>query len=54
MTTDTAQVYTLSANAAFKAEYNKPLRWAVLLALLITIIALIVSPEIKFKPWESH
>jgi hypothetical protein len=51
MTQDSAKNYTLSANAAFKAQYQKTLRWSVLLAFLITAIAFIVSPEIKFKPY---
>ena len=51
MTQDTVKNFTLSANAAFKAQYQKTLRWSVLLAFLVTIIAFIVSPEIKFKPY---
>ena len=51
MTTDTADLqYTISANAEFKGQYNKTLRWSVLLAFLVTIVAFIVSPEIKFTP----
>lgn len=46
------EVYTISANAAFKAQYTKTLRWSALLAVLITIIAFIVSPEIKFTPYK--
>ena len=52
MTTDTAKHYTMSANAEFKAQYQKTLRWSVILAILITIIAFIVSPEIRFKPYK--
>jgi protein TonB len=52
MSNEQAQVYTLSANAAFKAEYQKTLRWSTLIAIVITIIAFIVSPEIKFKPYK--
>jgi protein TonB len=52
MTTQSAQVYTLSANAEFKAQYNKTLRWSALIAILVTIIAFIVSPEIKFTPYK--
>ncbi len=51
MTQETGKTYTLSANAAFKAQYQKTLRWSVLLAFLVTIIAFIVSPEIRFKPY---
>lgn len=52
MTTQSAQVYTLSANAEFKAQYNKTLRWSALIAILVTIIAFIVSPEITFTPYK--
>ena len=52
MTTETAQVYTLSANAEFKAQYNKTVRWATVIALVITIVAFIVSPDIKFTPYK--
>jgi len=52
MTTQSAQVYTLSANAAFKAQYNKTLRWSALIAILVTIIAFIISPEITFTPYK--
>jgi periplasmic protein TonB len=52
MTTQSAQVYTLSANAEFKAQYNRTLRWAALIAILVTIIAFIVSPEITFTPYK--
>ena len=52
MTTDTAKQYTMSANAEFKAQYQKTLRWSGVLAILITIIAFIVSPEIRFKPYK--
>ncbi len=51
MAQESVKQYTLSANAAFKAQYQKTLRWSVLLAFLITIIAFIISPEIKFKPY---
>ena len=51
MTQDTVKNFTLSANAAFKAQYQKTLRWSVLLAFLVTTIAFIISPEIKFKPY---
>ena len=46
------QAYTLSANAAFKAQYNKTLRWSMVLAFLVTVVAFIVSPEIKFTPYK--
>ncbi|MEZ4388662.1 MAG: energy transducer TonB [Candidatus Krumholzibacteriia bacterium] len=52
MTTHTAPVYTLSANAEFKAQYNKTLRWSAVIAILVTIIAFIVSPEIRFTPYK--
>ena len=53
MTTDTADLqYTLSANAEFKGQYNKTLRWSVLIAIMVTIVAFIVSPEIKFTPYK--
>ncbi|MDY0109254.1 MAG: energy transducer TonB [Candidatus Krumholzibacteria bacterium] len=51
MAQETGKHYMLSANAAFKAQYQKTLRWSVVLALLITVIAFIISPEIKFKPY---
>jgi protein TonB len=51
MAQESGKHYTLSANAAFKAQYQKTLRWSVVLALLITVIAFIISPEIKFKPY---
>ena len=52
MTQDTVQQYTPSANAAFKAQYQKTLRWSVVLAFLVTILAFVISPEIKFKPYK--
>lgn len=52
MTTETAKVYTLSANAVFKAQYNKTVRWSTVIALVITIVAFIVSPDIKFTPYK--
>lgn len=54
MSSETAkqQIYSLSANAEFKAQYNKTLRWSVLLAFVVTIIAFIVSPDIRFKPYK--
>ena len=53
MTTDTANLpYTLSANAEFKAQYNKTLRWSVLIAFVVTVVAFIISPEIRFKPYK--
>mgnify|MGYP000594434915 CR=1 FL=1 len=42
----------LSANAEFKSQYNKTLRWSVAIALLITVVAFIVSPEIRFTPYK--
>lgn len=51
MAQESGKQYSLSANAAFKAQYQKTLRWSVVLALLITVIAFIISPEIKFKPY---
>jgi periplasmic protein TonB len=51
MTQDFADKYTPSANVMFKAQYQKTLRLSVLLAILVTIIAFIISPEIKFKPY---
>ena len=41
-----------SANTEFKAQYNKTLRWSVLIALLVTIIAFAISPEITFEPYK--
>jgi len=52
MTSETAQVYQISANAEFKEQYQKTLRYSVAIALLVTIIAFIVSPDIKFKPYK--
>jgi protein TonB len=54
MSSETAkqQIYSLSANAEFKAQYNKTLRWSVLLAFVVTVIAFIVSPDIRFKPYK--
>jgi protein TonB len=53
MTTETAtQQYTLSANAEFKAQYQKTLRWSAVIALVITVIAFIISPEIRFTPYK--
>ena len=46
------QAYVLSANAEFKAQYNKTLRWSVIIAFVITIVAFVVSPEITFKPYK--
>ncbi len=46
------QVYVLSANAEFKAQYNKTLRWSGVIAIIVTIIAFLVSPEIKFTPYK--
>ena len=46
------QAYVLSANAEFKAQYNKTLRWSVIIAFVITVVAFIVSPEITFKPYK--
>ena len=45
-------VYQLSANAQFKAEYNRTLRWSVIAAIVLTIISFAVSPEIRFKPYK--
>jgi len=53
MTSETAkQVYALSANAEFKLQYQKTLRWSALIALVVTVITFIVSPEIKFKAYK--
>jgi len=45
-------VYQMSANAQFKAEYNRTLRWAAVAAIVITFIVFVVSPEVKFKPYK--
>ena len=54
MSTESAkrETYVLSANAEFKSQYNKTLRWSVAIALLITVVAFIVSPEIRFTPYK--
>lgn len=51
MTQVPGKQYTASANVEFKAQYQKTLRWSVLLAFLVTVVAFIISPEIKFKPY---
>jgi protein TonB len=52
MTNESSQAYRLSANAEFKAQYQKTLRWATLIAILVTIVAFIVSPDIRFTPYK--
>jgi len=45
-------LYKVSANTAFKAEYNKTIRRALIAAVVITIIAFLVWPEIHFTPYK--
>ncbi len=54
MSTDTVkqQAYVMSANAEFKAQYNKTLRWSGVIALVVTVVAFIISPEIRFTPYK--
>ena len=52
MATEYHKEIVWSANTEFKAQYNKTLRWSVVIALLITIVAFIVSPEITFEPYK--
>lgn len=41
-----------SANDVFKAQYNKYLRWATIAAIILTLILLIVFPDIKPNPYK--
>jgi protein TonB len=52
MATEYKKEIVWSANTEFKGQYNKTLRWSVLIALVITIVAFIVSPEITFEPYK--
>jgi protein TonB len=45
-------VYKISANTAFKAEYSKSMRRALLASIVITIVAFLVWPEIHFTPYK--
>lgn len=45
-------VYTISANAEFKARYPIYIRWAILVALLITALIWAFFPEIKITPYK--
>jgi periplasmic protein TonB len=42
----------LSANDQFKAKYNKYLRWSALAAILLTLIAWMVSPTFSPTPYK--
>ncbi len=53
-TSSATPAYRMSANAEFKAQYGKTLRWSLLGAILIVLIAFFVSPEIKFKPYKMR
>lgn len=45
-------VYTISANTAFKAEYNRTLKRALIAAIVLTFIAFLIWPEIHFTPYK--
>ena len=42
----------MSANDLFKQQYNKYLRWATLVAILLTLIGFIVSPKYVPNPYK--
>jgi len=42
----------MSANDLFKAQYNKYLRWATLIAILLTLIGFMVSPKYVPNPYK--
>jgi len=42
----------ISANDAFKAKYNKYLRWSALIAVLLTLIGFLVSPNYIPNPYK--
>ena len=48
----TATYKATSANELFKAQYNKYMRWAVLGALLFTILFFLFSPKYKPNPYK--
>ena len=55
MTTTTETISTahsVTANTKFKAGYHKTLRNALLWAVLIHVVAFVLSPEFTFKPYK--
>ncbi|HOX26749.1 MAG TPA: energy transducer TonB [Candidatus Krumholzibacteria bacterium] len=52
MTTETGKQYALSANAEFKSQYQKTLRWSLVIAIILTIITWFVVPQIRFTPYK--
>lgn len=48
----TTTTQTLSANQAFKAKYGKYVRNSVIWAVVIHILAFVLSPEFTFKPYK--
>ncbi len=42
----------LSANDLFKAQYNKYVRWATLIAIVLTLIGFMVSPKYVPNPYK--
>lgn len=45
-------VYKISANTAFKAEYNKSMRRALIASIVIMVVAFLVWPKIHFTPYK--
>ncbi len=43
---------TISANDEFKAQYNRYLRWAGLVAVILTIIGVMISPSYTPNPYK--
>jgi len=41
-----------SANDRFKANYNRTMRWALLLAIVITLLFFLFSPKIEITPYK--
>ncbi len=50
----TATYRATSANDLFKAQYNKYMRWAMLGALIFTILFFLFSPKYKPKPYRIY
>jgi len=54
MTTLTYRRAHLTANDLFKAQYNRTLRWSVVLALLILAVMFLFSPKYVPHPYRLH
>lgn len=51
MSTQTMKVFN-TANDLFKAKYNRTMRWALLLAVLVTLLFFLFSPQIEITPYK--